>query len=177
MFQISTPRLRLLALNPEQVQILVQSREALERSLGLEPATLELSADDSFWGEYESAMQEFVLPMLAKYPEQYQWFTHWLIVHDQLNRTIGGIGVGGLPNPDGETILGYFMDRRFEGQGLTTEAVQALCRWLFQHETLQALIADTPADHVASQKILQKNGFVFVGAVEEGVRWRLVRAT
>ncbi|NUO00969.1 MAG: GNAT family N-acetyltransferase, partial [Saprospiraceae bacterium] len=167
MFQLSTTRLRLIPLNPGQAQLLITSREALERQLGLNISSLELSADSSFWGEFESAMQEFVLPMLVKYPQQYEWFTHWLIVHDAANLTIGGIGIGGLPNQNGETMLGYFIDRRFEGQGFATEAVKELAGWLFQNESLKWLIADIPVGHLASQKVLQKNGFVFAGAVEE----------
>ncbi len=175
MLQITTSRLRLLPLNPEQLQLLVENRVALERDLGLHTSVIELSADDSFWDEYESAMSEFVLPMVTLHPNDYPWFTHWIIIHSDLNRIIGGIGMGGLPNPDGEVMLGYYIDRHFEGQGLTTEAVQGLTGWAFLNDELTAMIADTPVGHIASQKVLQKNGFVFAGAVEEGLRWQLLR--
>ncbi|WP_207432776.1 GNAT family N-acetyltransferase [Sabulibacter ruber] len=175
MLPIKTPRLQLFPLTLTHLRALVQSRQQLEQMLGLAPSKFELNADPGFLQEFEVAISEYVLPKVEANPEEYAWYTHWLIIHEQLNLTVGGIGVAGKPTTKGETMLGYFIDRKFEGQGIATEAVQGLLSWLFRHPDVTSVIADTLVQHVASQRVLQKNGFKQDGETEEGLRWRLTR--
>ena len=106
---------------------------------------------------------------------QWLWYTHWLIVHREANLIIGGLGTGGLPNEAGETEIGCFVDKKSEGCGYTTEAVSCFLDWLFEQPALQAVVASTPVEPTASQRVLQKNGFRPAGEVEEGVKWLKTR--
>ncbi|WP_460636748.1 GNAT family N-acetyltransferase [Larkinella harenae] len=151
------------------------SRSVLETSMGLTVSTFELNADSSFIREFEEAIEPFIIPNIAAYPEHWLWYTHWLIVHREYNLTIGGMGAAGPPNADGQVMIGYFIDRKFEGQQYTTEAVTCFLNWIFQHPDVTTVVADTPAEHFASQRVLQKNGFELVGEVEEGLRWQRER--
>ncbi len=173
MFQLQSTRLRLIPLTLDQLQLLAISRNKLELSIGLNPSTIELNASKSFIEEFESDvwLHSYVLPMVSANQAHYEWYTHWLIVHQEHNLTVGGIGVNGLPDENGQVMMGYYIDKKYEGQGIATEAVQCLLHWLFQHERLQLVVADTPVDNYGSQKVLQKNGFTFAGEVEEGFRW------
>lgn len=53
-------------------------------------------------------------------------------------------------------MLGYYIDKKFEGQGIATEAVQCLLKWLFSNDQLQAVIADTPYGVLAHRKFFKK---------------------
>ena len=73
-------------------------------------------------------------------------------------------------------MIGYFVDKKFEGKGVATQAVKLLTRWLFQNENLHSIIADIPLGHVGSQRVLEKANFEFSGSIEDGHRWKLSKA-
>ena len=170
MLEITTSRLRLIALSLEQLYLLINDMGQLQEQLGLNPFEVQLTPE--FDAEYIGSIQEFCLPQVEGHPEDYAWFTHWIVVHQADNRRIGGIGLGGLPDERGESMIGYFIDPRYAGRGLATEAAGALCKWLSQDARLDAVIATVPTGHIASEQVLEKIGFEQV-SVDEGLGlWR-----
>jgi GNAT superfamily N-acetyltransferase len=170
MTTIKTQRLQLLALNKSQLQLYFNGPIPLAKSLGLSP--VELAIEPDFWAEVPDAIEKICLPGVEGHPDQYEWFSHWVLILPAENRLVGGIGLAGLPDEEGNVSIGYYVDERFAGQGLATEATHALLEWAFQHVDVQAVVADTLKDGIASQKVLQKNGFVFLKETEEGhLRW------
>jgi ribosomal-protein-alanine N-acetyltransferase len=59
--------------------------------------------------------------------------------------------------------VGYFVDRSHNGRGLATEAVGAVVGFAFGEAGLHRLQAGTLVDNVASQRVLEKNGFERIG--------------
>ncbi|MBK7884955.1 MAG: GNAT family N-acetyltransferase [Chitinophagaceae bacterium] len=175
MFIIKSDRLSLWALSYEQVIALSNNRNNLEKSIGLFLSTFELNADENFLNELAEALNSHIAPMIKKNVAFYEWYTHWLIVDEQQKLTIGGIGGTGLPDANGEVMIGYFIDKKFEKQGYATEALNSFVKWLFQNNDLLAVIADTPVDNFGSQRVLQKAGFKRIGEVEEVIKWKLSR--
>ncbi len=175
MFTIQTERLSLCALNLEEVHLLSENRNAFERSAGLSESRFELNADESFLEEFEMAMREFVAPKLVEFPDDYQWFTHWIILEKSTTLTVGGMGTSGLPDENGQTMIGYFIDKKSEGKGYASEAVIAFCEWLFKNQKLRSVYADTPLNNKGSQKVLQNAGFQLQGPCDDGLRWILNR--
>lgn len=171
MISLVSNRLQLIPLPLSDLEQFAISRLALETTRGLAISSFELNADDSLKAELEHSIEHYVIPHVKAHPETWFWYTHWLIVHRALNLTIGGIGVAGPPDADGQTMIGYFIDKKFEGQNFTTEAVGCFLDWLFEQPGVQIVAADTPVGHIASQRVLQKNGFAWAGDVEEGLRW------
>ncbi len=170
MLEITTSRLRLIALSLEQLHLLINDIAQLQEQLGLNAFDIQLTPE--FDAEYKDSLREFCLPQVKAYREDYAWFTHWIVVHRTDNRRIGGIGLGGLPDERRESMIGYFIDSRYAGRGLATEAAGALCDWLGSDERLAAIIATVPVGHVASERVLQKIGFEML-TVDEGVGlWR-----
>lgn len=53
-----------------------------------------------------------------------------------------------------------------------TEAVQAMCKWALKQENVSHIIAETDVDGFASQRILQRCGFIETRR-EESIWWRL----
>ncbi|MDX6592713.1 MAG: [ribosomal protein S5]-alanine N-acetyltransferase [Gaiellales bacterium] len=72
--------------------------------------------------------------------------------------------------------LGYWVVREMNGQGVGTRAVGAVCRWAFGPGGLHRLEAGTMVDNVASQRVLEKNGFERIGLARDylhiGGDWR-----
>ena len=59
--------------------------------------------------------------------------------------------------------VGYFVDRAHNGRGLATRAVGEVVRFAFSEGGLHRLEAGTLPDNFASQRVLEKNGFVQFG--------------
>ncbi len=164
--------LTLIPLNLDHLQLLAAGREHLERFLNLTPTVFELS-DPDFLGQFTESVTSYLLPQVAAHPDTFEWHTNWLIIDTVSRQIIGGIGVSGLPDGSGQTMIGYFIDKKFEGKGLATQAVQLFTGWLFQNKKLQSVIADIPDGHLGSQRVLEKSHFKYTGPVEDGHRWTL----
>ena len=171
MFFIESPRLRLIPLTNEQLQLHIDDHSHLQKTLGLLPQDLEM--ESFFQAEMDDAMVTYWLPQTSAHESDYQWFTNWLIVLRAENRCVGGIGLAGLPNEKGETEIGYGMDERYRGRGIAVEALNCLVEWAFEHPHLTAIIAHTPADLLNSQRVLEKTDFELIKE-EEGrmLLWR-----
>ena len=167
-------RLRLFPLTSDQLLLLAKSRNELEKHIGLSMSNLELNADEAFINELTSFINHEFMLMVKSNEANFEWYTHWLIIHDELNLTIGGIGMNGLPDNDGQVMIGYYIDKKFEGKGYGTEAVKQLLNWMKSTRTLnlKSVIADTLVTGLGSQKVLLKSGFEFAGNVDEGFRWQ-----
>jgi RimJ/RimL family protein N-acetyltransferase len=62
-----------------------------------------------------------------------------------------------------QAMTGYSLLPEFRGRGFTTRAVRLLARWGFEQVGLARLIAGTAPDNLASQRVLQRAGFVKEG--------------
>jgi GNAT superfamily N-acetyltransferase len=171
MFPLTSTRLRLIPLTLPQLHLLCQGHGPLEASLGLALSDLDFDGGQGLMEEFRAALPSYVIPAVAAHPDEYAWYTHWLVVHQALNLTIGGIGITGLPDAEGQVMLGYFTDKKFENAGFATEALGRLLDWVFLNPAVQSVAADTLTDGLASQRVLQKNGFRLAGPSEDGLRW------
>ena len=81
--------------------------------------------------------------------------------------TIGTAGFFGPPDASGEVTVGYGMVEPERGKGYGTEAVAALIEVCRAHAGVAAINADTDLDNIASQRVLEKNGFQRVRTTEE----------
>lgn len=105
---------------------------------------------------------------------------NYLIVHRRDTRLIGTCGYKGTPSLAGEVEIGYEIDEMYQNQGLATEAAQALVDHAFGFEMVNWITANTLPEKNASNHLLQKIGFQFVGEhidIEDGKvwEWRLDR--
>lgn len=102
--------------------------------------------------------------------------THLLICTD--GEPVGTIGLADVEPNWGIAELGYFVDPGASGRGYATEAAELLVEYGFEHRRLEKLYAHVLASNRASQRVLEKNGFVeegqfrreaFVGGEREDV--------
>ena len=93
----------------------------------------------------------------------------WLIqLHDVV---VGELGWKGGPGPDGTAEIGYSLAPSYRGQGIGSEAVDAFTRWALSHGGVRRLVASTDRANIASQRVLEKAGFVVSRTDGEHLYW------
>lgn len=170
MHKIETNRLLILALNLECLVLLQKDRSLLEKHLNLRFSGHQISGEAKI--EVMEAMT-FWMKGVKEHPETYEWYTAWEIILKDKNQSIGGIGFTGLPDENGSTLVGYHIDERFRNEGFASEALQAMIAWAIKNTKLKQLIADTPLENIASQRVLIKNGFVQESVCNNMTTWVL----
>lgn len=94
----------------------------------------------------------------------------FIIVETSSALSVGGIGFKNCPNESGEVEIGYGVCQSYQGRGVATEAVVAMCD--FARQGAQFVIAETDCENVASQRVLEKCGFSRVEETDQMIRWR-----
>jgi RimJ/RimL family protein N-acetyltransferase len=84
----------------------------------------------------------------------------WMIVHDG---EVVGLCSYKRPPADGRVEIGYGIARGRRGVGLATAAVAVIAQIATADPAVNALTAETATNNIASQRVLQKNGFVRTG--------------
>jgi ribosomal-protein-alanine N-acetyltransferase len=110
--------------------------------------------------------------------EELEWFLHghphhpalglWATIYKENNQFIGRCGllpwtIEGRP----EVEVAYLLDKAYWGQGLGTEAGQALVRYGFEHLRLSRLICMIDPGNQASIKVATNIGMMFEKAMED----------
>ena len=108
----------------------------------------------------------------AETKEELEWFLNghpkhpelglWATIHKASNRFIGRCGL--LPwtiDQREEVEVAYLLAKEFWGQGLGTEAAQAIADYAFSRLRLTRLICLIEPDNLASIKVARKIGMAF----------------
>jgi [ribosomal protein S5]-alanine N-acetyltransferase len=115
----------------------------------------------------------FTLRYLTENPDAAGWAAWYFLAPGKSDTKAQAVGIGGFtgkPNQEGEVEVGYSMMPSWQGSGMATEAVAALVAWAFSHAEVRLVTAQTLPALAASIRVLEKNGFVLLGAgSEEGV--------
>ena len=162
---LKTERLELVPLLPYQLKLCVENIPKLEKDLNC-----------SYQAEpMEGLFLEIVkgqLEKTEKYSNDYLWHSFWFLVRKSDRVVVGSADFKDIPNTDQEVEIGYGLGKEFEHNGYMTEAVQAMCKWALKQENVSHIIAETDIDGFASQRILQRCGFVEKRR-EETIWWQL----
>lgn len=106
----------------------------------------------------------------VRFPEQRQWYAVWDICLHSGER-VGDLCFKGLL-PEGTVEIGYGFLPEFWGRGYATEAVRAMTQWASQQPGVKQIEAETEPGNAASQRVLEKAGFLPNGIMgEEGPRF------
>ena len=105
-----------------------------------------------------------------RYPDQWQWYAMWMIeLRDGTH--IGDLCFKGL-GANGTVEIGYGVLEEYQGQGYAAEAVDAVVVWALDQPDVTRVEAETAPDNRASQRVLDKCGFLPSGTFgEEGPRF------
>lgn len=110
--------------------------------------------------------------------EELEWFLNghpahpelglWATIHKATDQFIGRCGL--LPwNIEGrpEVEVAYLIDKKYWGQGLASEAAQAIARYGFEQLGLTRLICLIDPQNEASRRVAQKIGMAFEKEIED----------
>lgn len=162
---LKTERLELVPLLPYQLRLWVEDIPKLEKDLKC-----------SYRAEpMEGLFLEIVKEQLEKVEKNtndYLWHSFWFLIRKSDQVVVGSADFKDIPNTDQEVEIGYGLGKDFEHHGYMTEAVQAMCKWALEQENVSHIIAETDIDGFASQRILQRCGFIETRR-EETIWWRL----
>lgn len=105
-------------------------------------------------------------------PDQRIWYALWVLqLNDGSGNIVGSLSFKGL-NDNGMLEIGYGINPKYEGKGLMTEAVSAIVRWASEQPGVLLIEAETEPDNIASQRVLEKAGFISSGVIgAEGSRF------
>jgi ribosomal-protein-alanine N-acetyltransferase len=157
---MKTKRLQLIAGTPDLVRAQISHRERFARLLDARvPRTREQEPD------HQETMEDMA-QALEKGPEQVGWWRWHFVLHNRVTGhrvLIGNGGFKGPPDDEGTVEIGYSLLPPYRNKGYTTEAVEALVSWAFQHPEVARVIAEARPGNTASVRVLQKVGFNEVG--------------
>jgi ribosomal-protein-alanine N-acetyltransferase len=149
MKEIKTGRLKIIPMSPEQFKDLAQSPQEDEAAKAVLLDRFNASIED---------------------PKNRLWYTCWQIVLRADLTVLGSLSFRG-PVENGCVALDIEIDPAVRSRGYATEAVGAMVRWAFSHQTVFFVTAETKEEHPASMRVLEKNEFVRVGTSENGLHW------
>lgn len=163
--EIETKRLKIIALTPEQLEVLVDDTSKFESELKC-----------SYQGQKIEGIFKTILrgqSVIAKANRNdYLWLTFWLIIRKENNIAVGTIDFKNIPNTKGEVEIGYGLGKSHEHFGYMTEAVEAFCMWGKNQKAVNYIIAETDVENFPSQRLLQKCGFTEYFR-DKTIWWRL----
>lgn len=84
----------------------------------------------------------------------------WMLVEG--DEIVGLMSVIRLSGP-GEIHIGYGVAPTRQRRGAATRAVAELLNWARDDERVSSITADTGLDNIASQRVLERNGFARIG--------------
>lgn len=90
---------------------------------------------------------------------------NWAIEYE--GAAIGGISVVSGSEKDEWAEIGYCMGKAWWGQGLMTEALQAVLRFLFEQVQLHRVYLRHDAENIGSGRVMLKNGLVHEGTLRK----------
>ena len=162
---IKAERLELVPLLPYQLRLWVEDIAGLEKELN---CSYQAEPMEGFFVEIVKGQLE----KTEQQPSEYLWHSFWLLIRQSDRLVVGSADFKDRPDAAGEVEIGYGLGKDFERHGYMTEAVQAMCRWALAQENVSHIIAETDIDGIASQRILQRCGFV---EIKRGttIWWRL----
>ena len=142
----------------KRLKICIADREEMERYI-------KTQTDAELIQAYTEMLQGCI-----DHPDQWAWYAIWMIgLKDGTN--VGDLSFKGF-NTDCCVEIGYGIRDAYQGRGYATEAVAAAVNWALAQPDVTRVEAETEPDNRASQRVLEKCGFVPTGTVgEEGPRF------
>lgn len=136
---IETERLKLYAASRAQMEAFIASQN---------------------YDELKAAYTEMLEGCLA-HPGQWEWYAVWMVERKD-GTHVGELCFKGL-DANGSAEIGYGVQPEYEGCGYATEAVAAAVGWALRQPGVNCVTAETDRDNLASQRVLEKCGFVTTG--------------
>lgn len=165
---LETRRLTLLPLTLEQLYLYVTDNHQLEETLGLKQGYREVTEP------VLSIVNYFTIPRLKDPTLNPLFHTMWLAIDRQKQQFVAEAKFKGEPDETATVEIGYGTYPAAARQGYMTEMVGGLLLWAKEQPGVQRIVADTEVKNIASQQVLEKNGFQLFERVEDMLWWEYI---
>ncbi|PYY84801.1 GNAT family N-acetyltransferase [Pseudomonas sp. TKO26] len=157
---IRTPRLILRELVPSDIPALfaIHSDAEAMQWFGTDPIT-----------DYQQAEQ--LLALFASWRTLPNPGVRWGIERHAEPGLLGTCGLCKWNRQWRSCAIGFELARAAQGQGLMTEALEAILDWGFAHMTLNRIEAQVHPQNLASLRLLERMGFVREGLSRQAGYW------
>ncbi|WP_025026416.1 GNAT family N-acetyltransferase [Caldalkalibacillus mannanilyticus] len=111
---------------------------------------------ESFLGKHQELLQE-----------QQQGISFFYLIRNDAGQIVGRMNLVDIHPIEQVASIGYRVGEEFTGQGVAYQALKQLIERVQESTAIQQLQAKTTINNIASQKVLEKNGFRQVVVDEE----------
>jgi [ribosomal protein S5]-alanine N-acetyltransferase len=157
--RLTTTRLELVTATAQHLLVALDDIEKLGRLLG---AAIPPSWPPKFLDE---AALRYTLDRVQRGPDQLGWWMRYVVLRrgpDDRPVLVGTVGCKGRAH-DGVVEVGWGIVDEHSRRGLATEAARALVEWVFEHDEVQQVVAETLPELEGSLRVMEKLGFVHLG--------------
>jgi ribosomal-protein-alanine N-acetyltransferase len=165
---IETSRLTLLPLTLDQLRLHVADNQQLEQSMGL------LKGHRQVVEPLLSVIVHFTVPRLRDLSRDPLYNTIWIAIDREKRQIVADAKFKGEPDETGTIEIGYGTYPAFQRRGYMTEMVTGMVNWARNQPDVFRVVADTDAENVASQKVLEKSGFHLFDQIENMLWWEYI---
>lgn len=162
---IHTDRLELILLTQSQLKLWIEDIPTLEKELN---CSYKAEPVEGFFLEFLKRQHEIT----QKDPDNCLYHSFFFLVRKSDRIVVGSADFKNFPNENGEVEIGYGLGNEFEHNGYMTEAIKGMCDFALTQSEVSSVIAETDLDGFASQRILERCGFVKYKH-DDTVWWRL----
>ncbi|MBN8825451.1 MULTISPECIES: GNAT family N-acetyltransferase [unclassified Spirosoma] len=162
---IETQRLTIVPLTLKQLYLYILDTYQLEEAMGLKTGCRELVEP------VLSIVIHFTIPRLKDPANAPLYHTLWIAIDRDKQQFVAEAKFKGEPDETGTIEIGYGTYSAVHRQGYMTEMVGGLLKWASEQPDVQRVVADTQAENVASQKVLEKSGFRLFDQIEDMLWW------
>jgi ribosomal-protein-alanine N-acetyltransferase len=157
---IDTPHLQLRAALPSQILTLIEDPDRFVEVSGVpaDPALRGFLVSDDVSPEWLASLRDS--------PTADPWQHGFFVVYPEDRLIIGMGGFKGAATDDGVVEISYGVVPAYEGRGHATAVAGALTALALDH-AVRLVRAHTLRDNPGSRRVLEKNGFRFVGDVDD----------
>ena len=88
---------------------------------------------------------------------------NWTIADRNTDEVLGRILLSDFQNNNTAANIGYFLDRKYWNKGIMTACTEAVVKFGFEQLKLERIFTSVEPNNIASQRVLEKNGFIKEG--------------
>ncbi|MFN7116837.1 MAG: GNAT family N-acetyltransferase [Saprospiraceae bacterium] len=119
-----------------------------------------------YWGPNTALETKSFIQQTLVYQTHNPRFHYELCVCLKNNTHIGGCGIFVEPTRPKEALIGYLLHPKYWNQGFASEIVAYLVPYCREQLKLETIGATCDTRNIASQKVLEKNGFILTAIKE-----------
>ena len=134
------------------------------------------SSDDvtkyTTWETYRDiyAVRNYLSSLIESYKDGKTF--NWAIELKNENKVIGSIGATNLDENVAKIEVGYCIGKKWWNQGIATEALREIIRFLFEEVGINRIEAYYNVKNLASGKVMQKCGMKLEGVLRQAYKYK-----